>query len=47
MPNRDWKLRIEDILGAIDEIGQFIKGMSYESFVMDSKTLKLYSTVLP
>jgi len=45
MPNRDWILRIEDILAAIDEIGQFIKGMTYESFITDMKTLKavLYS----
>ena len=45
MPNRDWILRIEDILAAIDEIGQFIKGMTYVSFITDMKTLKavLYS----
>ena len=37
MPIRDWKLRIEDILEAIDDIGQFVKGMTYEDF-FQSKT---------
>lgn len=32
MPVRNWKLRIEDILEAIDDIGQFIKGMTNEVF---------------
>ncbi len=45
MPIRNWKLRIEDILEAIDDIEQFIKGMAYEAFITDTKTQKavLYS----
>jgi uncharacterized protein with HEPN domain len=40
MPVRDWKLRIEDILEAIDDIGRFTEGMNYESFCSDTKTVK-------
>lgn len=45
MPVRDWKLRIEDILEAIDDIGRFTEGMSFDALVSDIKTLKavLYS----
>ncbi len=35
MPVREWALQIEDILEAIDEIGQFTKGMTYESWLND------------
>lgn len=48
MPTRDWKLRIEDILEAIEGISQFIKGMNYKTFCADTKTLKavLYSIAI-
>ncbi len=37
MPVREWTLQIEDILEAIDEIGQFTQGMTYEAFCADPK----------
>lgn len=40
MPPREWKLRIEDILEAIDEIAQFTKSMTFETFCTDTKTIK-------
>ena len=45
MPSRDWKLRIEDILEAIDDIGRFTNDMSFETFSSDQKTVNavLYS----
>ena len=48
MPVRDWKLRIEDILEAIDDIGRFTDGMNHESFCSDTKTVKavLYSVAV-
>lgn len=45
MSNRDWKLRIEDILESIEQIDKFISGMAYEAFCNDRKTINavLYS----
>ena len=40
MPPREWKLRIEDILEAIAQIVQFTKGMTFEAFCADTKTIK-------
>ncbi len=40
MPARDWKLRIEDILEAIQEIIQYTDGMTFEAFCKDTKTVK-------
>jgi len=37
---REWKLRIEDILEAIDQIAQFTQGMTFEAFCADAKTVK-------
>ncbi len=39
MPHRDWLFRISDILGAISAIEAYVKGMSYEDFIADRKTV--------
>ncbi len=39
MPPRDWKLRVADILDAIDRIDAYVSGMEYEDFAADLKTL--------
>ena len=39
MPPRDWKLRIADIITAIDRIDEYVSGMEFEDFAEDSKTL--------
>lgn len=36
--SRHERLRLLDILDAIDRIGSYIEGMSYESFLADRKT---------
>jgi len=36
---RDWRLRIDDILSAIDKIGRYTSDMSGESLAADEKTL--------
>jgi uncharacterized protein with HEPN domain len=48
MRDRAWKLRIEDILDAINEIHQFTSGMTYETFCADRKTINavLYSVAV-
>jgi uncharacterized protein with HEPN domain len=48
MPSRDWKLRIEDILEAIDDVGRFTQDMSFETFSADKKTVTavLYSVAV-
>ncbi len=39
MSKRDYRLLLEDILEAIDKIKTYTKGLSYEQFVDDIKTL--------
>lgn len=39
MPPRDWRLRIEDMLDAADAIEQFVKGLDFDSFRRDRKTV--------
>ena len=39
MLHRNWKLRVEDILGAITAIQSYVVGMTYESFANDHKTV--------
>ena len=36
---RDWKMRVQDILDAIDKIQRYTMGMSYDSFRTDEKTV--------
>ncbi|WP_345105611.1 DUF86 domain-containing protein [Candidatus Villigracilis vicinus] len=40
MSPRNWKDRIRDILDAIDEIQKFTKGMDFESFKDDDKSVR-------
>jgi uncharacterized protein with HEPN domain len=40
MPVRDWKFRIEDILEALQDSLVITRGMNYETFCHDKKTLK-------
>ncbi len=39
MPPRVWRVRIEDILEAIDNINLFVAGLDYEAFRTDRKTV--------
>ena len=39
MPHRDWKLRIKDIVDAINAIQGYTEGMKYKTFVADRKTV--------
>ena len=39
MPHRDWLFRISDILSAISAVETYVKGMSYEDFIADRKTV--------
>lgn len=40
MSPRDWKERIQDILEAIAEIQAFTRGVDFDTFRADAKTLK-------
>lgn len=35
MPLRDWRMRIKDILDAVDTVQGYTKGMQYEAFVRE------------
>lgn len=37
-PERDWKMRVNDILACIQKIKAYTHGMTYEQFSADSKT---------
>lgn len=39
MPARDWTLRIEDMIEAIERIQKYTHGMTYEQFAADNKTI--------
>ena len=39
MPHRDWKFRIQDILDAVDKVGEYTQGMDFKSFTEDRKTV--------
>lgn len=39
MPHRDWLFRIGDILSSITAIETYVKGMSYEDFIADRRTV--------
>jgi len=36
---RDYRLYIDDILEAIEKIGKYVKGMSFDEFAEDAKTI--------
>ncbi|MGB8215564.1 MAG: DUF86 domain-containing protein [Anaerolineales bacterium] len=40
MSPRDWRERIRDILGAIAEIQKFTRGMDYETFRVDDRSIR-------
>lgn len=40
MPPRNWKMRIEDILEAIEEIEQFTADMDFQAFAADHRTAR-------
>ena len=39
MPPRGWRMRIEDILDAIGRIQDYTRGMTFEAFSHDRKTI--------
>ncbi len=39
MSKRDWKLFVEDILGCIGKIEEYIGGVGYENFKSDDRTI--------
>ncbi len=40
MSPRKWPRRIEDILDAVEEIQSFVRGLTYDQFCKDAKTIK-------
>lgn len=43
MPPRDWRLRVEDILGAADRIARYVQGMDLAAFEADELVLDAVS----
>jgi len=39
LPDRGWKMRIEDIVASIEKIQAYIQTMTYEQFRADNKTV--------
>ena len=39
MPPREWRLRIEDILAAIERVQRHTQGLDLSSFIADEKTV--------
>ncbi|MBI5164015.1 MAG: DUF86 domain-containing protein [Magnetospirillum sp.] len=38
MSSKDWRVRVEDMLEAIDRIGRYVAGMTTADFVADDRT---------
>src|SRR5438105_11940858 len=43
VPARDWRLRIEDILAAVERVQRYSAGMDLASFLADEKTVDAVS----
>jgi uncharacterized protein with HEPN domain len=39
MPDREWRLRIEDMLEAAARCGQYVTGLDYGAFAADQKSI--------
>ena len=39
MPPRNWRLRVEDIVTAAESIEDYIRGMTFDGFCQDKKTV--------
>jgi hypothetical protein len=39
VPPRRWELRVEDILEAIGRIAEYVRGLDFERFVADRRTI--------
>ena len=38
-PERNWRMRVEDILACIQKIKSYTRGLTYEQFSIDDKTV--------
>jgi len=38
---RSWRIRIEDMLGAVEKIGRYTKNLSHSNFNEDEKTISV------
>jgi len=43
VPPRDWRLRIEDILSAVGRIERFTRGLAFDTFAKDERTVAAVS----
>ena len=43
MPRRTWRLRVGDILQAVERIGAFTRGLTLDAFVRDDRTIAAVS----
>ena len=42
MPRREWRLRLEDILTAIERVQRYTAGLELASFLADEKTVDAF-----
>jgi len=38
MSNKDWRVRVEDMLEAIERVGRYVDGLSEKQFLADDRT---------
>jgi uncharacterized protein with HEPN domain len=43
VPRREWRLRVEDILNAVGRIERFTRGLVFETFANDERTIAAVS----
>ncbi len=39
MPLRDWKIRVQDILEAVEGVSHYVEGMTFDDFFKDQRTI--------
>ena len=39
MPPRDWKVRLDDMIDAIERISAYVSGLTFEQFEADRRTI--------
>jgi uncharacterized protein with HEPN domain len=43
VPRRDWRLRVQDILNAVERVEKFTRGLTLETFILDDRTIAAVS----
>ncbi len=46
MPRRDWRVRVDDIVEAAERAAAYVRGLTFEQFAADSRTVDAVSDAI-